>query len=102
MSAEEKHSPERSQARSSSKDVTPLLKGWDYEPGTINVRKINGIDGAEGAKGLDGEGLRLRHHKEIASGGPLQMRGFGGGRKLEQHTHRTDSAGRRDHFLSAE
>jgi hypothetical protein len=28
-----------------SKDITPLLKGWDYEPGTINVRKIYGLDG---------------------------------------------------------
>jgi hypothetical protein len=28
-----------------SKDITPVLKGWDYEPGTINVRKINGTDG---------------------------------------------------------
>jgi hypothetical protein len=27
------------------KDITPLLKGWDYEPGTINVRKISGTDG---------------------------------------------------------
>ena len=37
--------PTRRQARSSSKDITPLLKGWDYEPGTINVRKVSGIDG---------------------------------------------------------
>src|SRR5262249_54068777 len=29
-----------------AKDIGPLLKGWDYEPGTINVRKINGADGA--------------------------------------------------------
>jgi hypothetical protein len=28
-----------------SKDITPVLKGWDYESGTINVRKINGVDG---------------------------------------------------------
>ena len=28
-----------------SKDITPMLKGWDYEPGTINVRKISGHDG---------------------------------------------------------
>ena len=28
-----------------SKDILPLLKGWDYEPGTINVRKITGLDG---------------------------------------------------------
>src|SRR5690349_13792567 len=32
-------------AKASSKDILPLLKGWDYEPGTINVRKINGLDG---------------------------------------------------------
>ena len=31
--------------RQVSKDILPLLKGWDYEPGTINVRKINGLDG---------------------------------------------------------
>jgi hypothetical protein len=37
--------PTRRQARSSSKDITPLLKGWDYEPGTINVRKVSGNDG---------------------------------------------------------
>lgn len=34
----------RSEARN-GKDITPLLKGWDYEAGTINVRKIFGIDG---------------------------------------------------------
>lgn len=28
-----------------SKDISPLLKGWDYEPGTINVRKVSGTDG---------------------------------------------------------
>jgi hypothetical protein len=28
-----------------SKDILPLMKGWDYEPGTINVRKITGLDG---------------------------------------------------------
>ncbi len=31
--------------RRSSKDITGLLKGWDYEPGTMNVRKISGLDG---------------------------------------------------------
>jgi hypothetical protein len=31
--------------RSQSRDIVPMLKGWDYEPGTINVRKINGLDG---------------------------------------------------------
>lgn len=33
-------------AKGSSRDITPLLKGWDYEPGTINVRKVAGLDGA--------------------------------------------------------
>lgn len=30
---------------SSSKDITPVLADWDYEPGSINVRKIRGADG---------------------------------------------------------
>lgn len=33
------------QSSQPAKDLVPLLKGWDYEPGTINVRKIFGIDG---------------------------------------------------------
>ena len=33
-------------AASINKDIAPLLRGWDYEPGTINVRKISGADGA--------------------------------------------------------
>ncbi|HWP40597.1 MAG TPA: UvrB/UvrC motif-containing protein [Tepidisphaeraceae bacterium] len=37
--------PTRSRRRGASKDITPLLKGWDYEPGTISVRKILGLDG---------------------------------------------------------
>jgi len=36
---------EKREAKIPSKDITPLLKGWDFEPGTINVRKINGADG---------------------------------------------------------
>ncbi|MFI5381600.1 MAG: UvrB/UvrC motif-containing protein [Tepidisphaerales bacterium] len=28
-----------------SKDISSMLQGWDYEPGTINVRKIIGSDG---------------------------------------------------------
>lgn len=43
--SEEQPAPERNERRRSSKDITPLLKGWDYEPGTINVRKITGLDG---------------------------------------------------------
>jgi hypothetical protein len=33
------------QSSQPAKDLVPLLKGWDYEPGTINVRKIFGMDG---------------------------------------------------------
>jgi hypothetical protein len=28
-----------------NRDIGPVLRGWDYEPGTINVRKIKGLDG---------------------------------------------------------
>src|SRR5688500_3146836 len=38
--------PQKTEGKSLSKDILPLLKGWDYEPGTINVRKISGLDGA--------------------------------------------------------
>jgi hypothetical protein len=37
--------PDEPIERSQSRDILPTLKGWDYEPGTINVRKINGLDG---------------------------------------------------------
>src|SRR5215213_8576585 len=39
------HDRAEREAKANSKDIQPLLKGWDYEPGTINVRKINGSDG---------------------------------------------------------
>jgi UvrB/UvrC motif-containing protein len=42
----EQHAQQSSEAKSAPKDITPMLKGWDYEPGTINVRKISGIDGS--------------------------------------------------------
>jgi hypothetical protein len=35
----------RDEGKMPNKDITPVLKGWDYEPGTINVRKISGVDG---------------------------------------------------------
>lgn len=43
--SDQKNFAERNQPASWSKDITPVLKGWDYEPGTISVRKINGLDG---------------------------------------------------------
>ncbi len=30
---------------SSTKDIRPVISGWEYEPGAINVRKIRGDDG---------------------------------------------------------
>src|SRR5688572_29363669 len=30
-----------------NKDIAPVLKGWDYESGSINVRKVAGVDGRE-------------------------------------------------------
>jgi hypothetical protein len=44
--SEQRHSAERKEGKPLSKDITPLLRGWDYEPGTINVRRINGLDGS--------------------------------------------------------
>jgi hypothetical protein len=43
------HTPRRQKAHvdpTAFKDIAPVLRGWDYEPGTINVRKIHGIDGS--------------------------------------------------------
>lgn len=45
MADNEPKKPVKRQGRVSSKDITPLLRGWDYEPGTISVRKISGQDG---------------------------------------------------------
>lgn len=45
MSDELSH-PEKQEFKSASKDITPILRGWSYEPGVINVRKIHGMDGA--------------------------------------------------------
>ncbi len=28
-----------------NKDISPVMEGWEYETGTINVRKITGLDG---------------------------------------------------------
>jgi hypothetical protein len=45
MSEPTPNKPPRRSGSASSKDITPVLKGWDYEPGTINVRKVSGADG---------------------------------------------------------
>ena len=36
----------KNEAKLPQKDITPVLKGWDYEAGTINVRKVPGVDGS--------------------------------------------------------
>src|SRR2546423_12184153 len=33
----------RADSASASKDISLVLKGWDYESGTINVRKVAGL-----------------------------------------------------------
>src|SRR5436853_2292307 len=43
---ERKDSPEKFEAKIPNKDIASVLRGWDYEPGTINVRKVNGLDGS--------------------------------------------------------
>ncbi len=37
---------DRNEGKAPSKDITPVLKSWEYEAGTINVRKVSGIDGS--------------------------------------------------------
>lgn len=43
--ADGKSSSGKGYHRQSFKDIAPILKGWEYEPGSINVRKIIGLDG---------------------------------------------------------
>ncbi len=43
---DKKWSDEKNEAKASSKDITPVLKSWGYEAGTINVRKVSGLDGS--------------------------------------------------------
>lgn len=40
LSRQDKH-----EFKSASKDISSVLRGWAYEPGVINVRKIHGVDG---------------------------------------------------------
>jgi hypothetical protein len=42
---DKKWSDEKNEGKLPSKDITPVLKSWDYEAGTINVRKVSGLDG---------------------------------------------------------
>jgi len=63
------------------KDIVPLLKDWDYEPGTINVRKIRGADGLSKLQMRLDLGLL---QMEI-SGRPDGIRPFGCESLLEYH-----------------
>src|SRR5258706_5397710 len=47
MSEEIPKLPPREQGPLENRDLSPILKGWDYEAGAINVRKIPGLDGKE-------------------------------------------------------
>ena len=40
-------SGEPAKRKARNKDISKVLSGWDYEPGSLNVRKIEGIDGRE-------------------------------------------------------
>jgi hypothetical protein len=42
---QEKQRSSRDRSLTPNRDIGPLLAGWDYEPGTLNVRKIIGVDG---------------------------------------------------------
>ncbi len=44
--SDERSPKEKTEGRGPNKDITPVLRGWDHEPGTINVRKVNGLDGS--------------------------------------------------------
>lgn len=43
---DKKWSEEKSEGKVPSKDITPVLQSWVYEAGTINVRKVSGLDGS--------------------------------------------------------
>jgi hypothetical protein len=43
---DKKCSEDQHEAKLPSKDITPVLKSWDFEAGTINVRKVSGLDGS--------------------------------------------------------
>jgi hypothetical protein len=41
----EHKTPSEESGKLPSKDITAIVQGWEYESSTINVRKINGMDG---------------------------------------------------------
>lgn len=43
---EQSPKPQRKSERGAGKDISSILHGWEYQPGTINVRRVNGADGS--------------------------------------------------------
>ncbi len=35
----------KTEGKAFTKDIAPVLSSWEYEPGSINVRKVHGLDG---------------------------------------------------------
>jgi tetratricopeptide (TPR) repeat protein len=44
--SDESSRQEKHEFKTASKDIGSVLRGWAYEPGVINVRKIHGVDGS--------------------------------------------------------
>lgn len=85
-------SPSEKGRRQPLKDITPILKGWEYETGTINVRKIIGLDGEPKVQmRLDLGLLQMEMH-----GRPDGNRPFGCESLLDYHEKQLRSHRRRN------
>lgn len=69
---------------SGEKDIAPMMDGWGYEPGTINVRRIMGMDGVPKLQMR----LELGLLQMEVTGRPDGSRPFGFESLLEYHEHR--------------
>ena len=63
---DKKWSEDKNEGKMPSKDITPVLKSWEYEAGTINVRKISGLDGSPIRAGGRFDDPRLRGYYGFA------------------------------------
>lgn len=68
----------------SLRDLTPAIDGWEYEPGTINVRRIVGLDGMPKVQMR----LELGMLQMEVTGRPDGRRPHGFESLLEFHEHR--------------
>jgi hypothetical protein len=66
------------------KDIAPVISGWNYEQGTINVRRIVGLDGVPKLQMR----LELGLLQMEVTGRPDGTRPFGFESLLEYHEHR--------------